>query len=129
MENHYSTALQHADISKRSGVRGPACSGQPALSAREPAFAGSTWMWQMSVIARLTDAQMFLSIRHMPNCTVGLITHLNTKCLNLFVDPSVMSAALEEAPVSTRASKRYHNAKIKLFGDFLLNPDRFFNQK
>lgn len=65
----------------------------------------------------------------MPSFTVGLITHLKTRCLNLFMDPSVMTAALEEAPVSTRASNSYCNAKIKLFGNILSNPDRFCNQK
>lgn len=65
----------------------------------------------------------------MPNFIVGLVTHLKTRCLNLFVDPSVMTAALEEAPISIRASKSYRNTKIKLFGNILSNPDRFCNQK
>ena len=40
-----------------------------------------------------------------------------------------MTAALEEAPISTRALKSYRNAKIKLFGNILSNPARFCNQK
>lgn len=65
----------------------------------------------------------------MPNFTVGLVSHLKTRCLNLFVDPSVMTAALEEAPISSRASKSYRNAKVKLFGNILSNPHRFCKQE
>lgn len=65
----------------------------------------------------------------MHNFTVGLVTLLKTWGLNLFVDPSVMAAASDEAPISTRGSKNYHNAKIKEFGNILSNPDRFCNQK
>lgn len=65
----------------------------------------------------------------MHNFTVGLVTLLKTWGLNLFVDPSVMAAASDEAPISTRGSKNYQNAKIKEFGNILSNPDRFCNQK
>lgn len=72
---------------------------------------------------------MFLNICNMLNFTVGLVILLKTQGLNLFVDPSVMAAALEEAPISTRGSKSYQNAKIKEFGNILSNPDRLCNQK
>lgn len=72
---------------------------------------------------------MFLNICSMPSFTVGFVTLLKTWGLNLFVDPSVMAGALEEAPISTRASKSYQSAKIKEFGIILSNPDRFCNQK
>lgn len=65
----------------------------------------------------------------MPNFTVGLVTHLKTRCLNLFVDPSVMTAVLEDSPISSRASKSYHNAKVKVFENILSNPGRFCNHK
>lgn len=129
LENHNLPALQHANIFPRSGVHGPACCGQPVSSGQELAFAGSIWMWQVSPIVRLTDAQMFLNIWYMPNFTVGLVTRLKTRCLNLFVDPSVMTAVLEDAPISSRASKSYHNAKVKVFENILSNPDRFCNHK
>lgn len=64
----------------------------------------------------------------MPNLTVGLATQLKTRWLNLLVDPPVTTAALGEASISSRASKSYRDAKIKLFGNFLSNPDRFCNQ-
>lgn len=65
----------------------------------------------------------------MPSFTVGLVTLLRTRGLNLFANPSVMAATLEEAPISNRAFKSYQNAKIKEFGNILSNPDRFCNQK
>lgn len=81
------------------------------------------WVWSW------TDKQMFLNICSMPSFTVGLVTLLRTRGLNLFVNPSVMAATLEEAPISNRAFKSYQNAKIKEFGNILSNPDRFCNQK
>lgn len=79
-------------------------------------------------INRWTDVLKHLQYAQL-HFTVGLVTLLKTQCLNLLVDPSVMAAALEEAPISTRASKSYQNAKIKEFGNILSNTDRFCNQK
>lgn len=77
-------------------------------------------------VNRCTDV---LNIWHMSNFTVGVVTHLKTRCLNLFVDASVVTAVLKEAPISTRASKSYSNAKIKVSGSILSNPARFCNKK
>lgn len=93
-------------------------------------FAGSAWLCQVSLtMSRRRDEQMFSNICSIPNFTMGSVTLLKTRGLNLFVDPSVMAAALEEAPISTRESESYQNAKIKGFGSILSNPDRFCNPK
>lgn len=130
VENSSLAASLCANIFTWPAVCGPACSGQPVSSVQENTFAGSAWLCQVTLImSRLKDNQMFLNICNMPNFTVGLFTLLKTRGLNLCVDPSVMAAALEEAPISTRPSKSYQNAKIKEFGNIFSNPDRFCNQK
>lgn len=57
------------------------------------------------------------------------VSHTSQNKVSTSGDPSVMTAALEEALISTTASKSYHSAKIKLFGNIISNPDRFCNQK
>ncbi|EOB06193.1 Uncharacterized protein C21orf63-like protein [Anas platyrhynchos] len=124
-KNPLPSALQHANLLTHSGVHDP-CSGKLASSAQclcrlHVDVSGESdheVNKRTDVLGHLAHAQLC--------CT---ISHTSQNKVSTSGDPSVMTAALEEALISTTASKSYHSAKIKLFGNIISNPDRFCNQK
>lgn len=129
VENSYLAASQHGNIFTWAAVCGPACLdslshlGRNHLCRFSVAVPGESDHEQINrwtdVLEHLQYAQLHCGIRH-PSQNLGFKSVCGSICDGW---------CLEEAPISTRASKSYQSAKIKEFGIILSNPDRFCNQK